>query len=157
MKEISIVALCSASGGRLKSMSGLSTKQCSAPNNPAAQMTFMLQRKLPHINSNQLRLSRRGMSIKKRGKVSDSCIRIMEQTHLIPWDEFPRTLPGGGRLRNGDVLLINIYLQMTTFVMREGVTTAAIWWTVPRGSFNILSSCGILNKSTVNKNWFKWF
>ena len=69
MKEISIVALCSASGGRMKSMSGLGTKQCSASNNPGAQMTFMRQRKLPHINSNQLRLSRRSMSIKKRSKV----------------------------------------------------------------------------------------
>ena len=36
MKEISIVAICSASAGRLKSMSGISTKQCSAPNNPGA-------------------------------------------------------------------------------------------------------------------------
>ena len=69
MKEISIVALCSARGGRMVRMSGISTKQCSAPNNPGARMTFMQQRKLPPINSNQFRLSRWGMSIKKRSKV----------------------------------------------------------------------------------------
>ena len=45
-------------GNKIKSITGISTKQCSDSNNPAAQVTVMKQRKLPTINLNQFILSR---------------------------------------------------------------------------------------------------